>query len=227
MKLLIIRHGNPDYANDTLTEKGWAEAHALAERLKDYHIDAIYTSPLGRAKDTARPTVEVTGIQPVVLDWLREFPAGVKTAYRPGGMCPWEMRPLHWSARPGLCDREEWKTSEPFAESDCPAVFERVGESFNALMAEYGYTRDGDVYRMDPEKAPNDKTIAFFCHQGLGLALFSHIVGLSPAWVWQTMFLPTSSVTEVHMETHREEPGIAAARVMNLGDISHLDKRNF
>lgn len=227
MKLLIIRHGNPDYANDTLTEKGWAEANALAERLKNYHIDAIYTSPLGRAKDTARPTVEAIGVEPVVLDWLREFPAGVKTEYRPNGMCPWEMLPLHWSARQGLCDREDWKTTEPFADSDCPATFERVGASFNALMAEYGYTREGDVYHMDPEKAPNDKTIAFFCHQGLGLALFSHIVGLSPAWVWQTMFLPTSSVTEVHMETHREEPGIAAARVMNLGDISHLSARNF
>ena len=227
MKLLIIRHGNPDYANDTLTEKGWAEARALGERLKDYRIDAIYTSPLGRAKDTARPACELLGIEPQVKEWLREFPAGIKTPQHPNGTCPWEMRPLHWSARPGLCDREEWKVTEPFAESDCPAVFQRIGEGLNELLAEYGYTREGDVYRMDPALAPNEKVIALFCHQGLGLALFSHIVGLSPAWVWQTMFLPTSSVTEIHMETHEGEPGIAAARVMNLGDISHLTKRNF
>lgn len=227
MKLLIIRHGNPDYAHDTLTEQGWAEARALAQRLRHYAIDDIYTSPLGRAQDTAAPTVEATGIQPVTLEWLREFPGGVKTSYRPQGMCPWEMRPLHWSAIPALNEREGWKTASPFAESDCPAIFERVGRSLDELLASYGYTREGDIYRMDGERAPNDKTIAFFCHQGLGLALFSHIVGLSPAWVWQTMFLPTSSVTEIHMETHGEEPGIAAARVMNLGDISHLDKRNF
>lgn len=227
MKLLIIRHGNPDYAHDTLTEKGWEEARALAVRLKEYHIDHIYVSPLGRAQDTARPTAEAIGIQPVVMDWLREFPAGIKTPQRPEGTCPWEMHPLNWSAKPGLNGRESWKMTEPFAESRCPEVFEHIGASFDALLAEHGYTRDGDIYHMDPEKAPNHKTLAFFCHQGLGLALFSHIVGLSPAWVWQTMFLPTTSVTEIHMETHSDEPGIAAARVMNLGDISHLSARNY
>ena len=54
MRLLIIRHGDPDYTNDTLTEKGHREAKLLAERLKKERIDAIYSSPLGRAKDTCR-----------------------------------------------------------------------------------------------------------------------------------------------------------------------------
>ena len=31
MKLLIIRHGEPDYTADSLTEKGWREAELLAE----------------------------------------------------------------------------------------------------------------------------------------------------------------------------------------------------
>lgn len=34
MKILIIRHGDPDYANDTLTPKGWKEAACLAERIQ-------------------------------------------------------------------------------------------------------------------------------------------------------------------------------------------------
>ena len=33
MKLLFIRHGEPDYVHDTLTEKGWREARLLAERI--------------------------------------------------------------------------------------------------------------------------------------------------------------------------------------------------
>ena len=33
MKLLFIRHGDPDYTNDTLTKKGWREAECLAEML--------------------------------------------------------------------------------------------------------------------------------------------------------------------------------------------------
>ena len=38
MKILIIRHGDPDYENDTLTEKGHKEAEYLAERLIKYPI---------------------------------------------------------------------------------------------------------------------------------------------------------------------------------------------
>ena len=33
MKLLIIRHADPDYEKDTLTEKGWREAELLSNRL--------------------------------------------------------------------------------------------------------------------------------------------------------------------------------------------------
>ena len=33
MEILIVRHGDPDYVNDTLTEKGKVEAQLLAEKL--------------------------------------------------------------------------------------------------------------------------------------------------------------------------------------------------
>ena len=32
MRILLIRHGDPDYVNDTLTEKGRREAALLAKR---------------------------------------------------------------------------------------------------------------------------------------------------------------------------------------------------
>ncbi len=219
MRLLIIRHGDPDYANDTLTEKGWAQARLLGDRLAGEHIDKIYCSPLGRAQDTAKPTVERIGLQPEIREFLREFPAGIKTAYRPNGMCPWEMLPQHWSSLPELFDREAWRTVSPFAESDVPAVYDRVCAGFDELLAEHGYTRRGRLFDCPH---PTDETIALFCHQGLGLTLVSYIVGLSLPLVWQTMFLPTSSVTQVDFELHREEPGVAAARVMFVGDTQHL-----
>ena len=58
MKILIIRHGDPDYSIDSLTEKGWREAELLSERLKDAGITSFYCSPLGRANDTAKPTLD-------------------------------------------------------------------------------------------------------------------------------------------------------------------------
>ena len=33
MKILIIRHGDPDYSIDSLTEKGWKEAEYLSEKI--------------------------------------------------------------------------------------------------------------------------------------------------------------------------------------------------
>ena len=34
MRLIFIRHAEPDYSIDSLTEKGWREAKLLAERTK-------------------------------------------------------------------------------------------------------------------------------------------------------------------------------------------------
>lgn len=58
MRLLLIRHGEPDYEHDSLTKKGFKEAEYLAEYLADVKIDQCYVSPLGRAKATAAPTLE-------------------------------------------------------------------------------------------------------------------------------------------------------------------------
>ena len=33
MRILVIRHGDPDYAHDSLTEKGFREVNLLAEKL--------------------------------------------------------------------------------------------------------------------------------------------------------------------------------------------------
>ena len=79
--MLIIRHGDPYYPTDSLTEKGQREVKLLAEKLKKENITDIYVSPLGRAKLTAKPTAEIFGIEPVVLDWLQEFPVKLGFEY--------------------------------------------------------------------------------------------------------------------------------------------------
>ena len=56
MKLLIIRHGDPNYDIDSLTPKGWKEVAYLSERIARLDIRDFYVSPYGRAKDTASLT---------------------------------------------------------------------------------------------------------------------------------------------------------------------------
>ena len=45
MKLLIVRHGDPDYSIDSLTETGWVEAELLSHRLCKLDVKAFYCSP--------------------------------------------------------------------------------------------------------------------------------------------------------------------------------------
>lgn len=73
MQLLIIRHGDPDYSIDSLTEKGWREAEILANRLSKLDVKEFYVSPLGRAKDTASLTLKKMGREAIELPWMQEF----------------------------------------------------------------------------------------------------------------------------------------------------------
>ena len=50
MRIFIIRHGDPYYPTDSLTDKGRREAELLGRRLAGEHITHAYVSPLGRAK---------------------------------------------------------------------------------------------------------------------------------------------------------------------------------
>ena len=47
MRIIFVRHAEPDYANDTLTEKGWREAALLAERVSGWDVTDFYVSPHG------------------------------------------------------------------------------------------------------------------------------------------------------------------------------------
>lgn len=75
MKLLLVRHADPDYEHDSLTEKGWREAEFLARRLAEIPARAYCVSPLIRAKDTASLTLKAVDRTAEECPWLREFDA--------------------------------------------------------------------------------------------------------------------------------------------------------
>lgn len=57
MFLFFVRHGMPDYENDTLTDYGKQEAQALSKRFALIGLDKIYSSTMGRAMMTSTVTV--------------------------------------------------------------------------------------------------------------------------------------------------------------------------
>ena len=108
MRIIFIRHGDPDYKNDTLTEKGWREAKLLAERVCKWPVKEFYCSPLGRAKDTASCSLEKMNRKATIYEWLQEFkyPITDPTTGRYG--VPWDFMPSYWTNEPLFYDKEHW-----------------------------------------------------------------------------------------------------------------------
>jgi broad specificity phosphatase PhoE len=83
--ILIARHGQSDWnqekrwqghADRPLSERGHEQAQALAERLAHIELDAVYSSDLQRARDTAAVVAENQGLELHQLPELREVDVG-------------------------------------------------------------------------------------------------------------------------------------------------------
>ncbi|MEU1268352.1 histidine phosphatase family protein [Streptomyces sp. NPDC005799] len=84
-ELLLIRHGLPragEY-DPGLSQQGTAQAERLAAWLVHEGLDALYTSPFQRARETAAPVERLTGLTAAVLDDLREWDTDVTHPYTP------------------------------------------------------------------------------------------------------------------------------------------------
>lgn len=218
MRLIIIRHGDPDYSIDSLTEKGWREAELLSERIARLNVTAFYVSPLGRARDTASLTLKKMGRTAVECAWLEEFPARICRPDVPGQRSiAWDWLPEDWTADPRYYDRAKWCETEVMKEGGVDVLYRQVTESFDALLAEHGYVREGELYRAE---RPNRDTIVFFCHFGLECVLLSRLMNVSPMILWHNTCAAPTAVTTVYTEERRE--GKAFFRVNAFGDISHL-----
>lgn len=235
MRLLFIRHGDPDYKNDTLTEKGKIEAAALADFIDFWKIDEAYKSPLGRASLTAKYSLDAMNKEAITYDWLREFNADIDVNIHPewlkaypdtertaddtkytSRIC-WDMVPAYLNDNPIYYDSINWRKGDICTKSDLLEKYDNVCKSFDELLAGYGYERDGSCYKVTRE---NDVTIAFFCHFGVICVILSHLLNMSPFTLWNGICLAPTSVTEV--VTEEREKGCAQYRILKSGDVTHL-----
>ena len=84
--LLLVRHGNTSTTGKLLpgrapglhlAESGMRQAERAGERIAELkRVDAIYTSPLERARETAAPIAKATGLKPRVERGLLECDFG-------------------------------------------------------------------------------------------------------------------------------------------------------
>jgi broad specificity phosphatase PhoE len=135
--ILIARHGQSDWnqekrwqghADRPLTERGREQAQALADRLAHIELDAVYSSDLKRARDTAAVVAESQGLELRQLHGLREVDVGSWSGLTrdeaeerfPEGFAQWH------DGYPG------WKDGETYA-----AMTDRVLRAVDEIAAEH------------------------------------------------------------------------------------------
>ena len=220
MLLYIIRHGDPDYANDCLTGKGKKQAEALAKRLMVNGLDEIYSSPMGRAMQTAAPTCESLGIKALVEEWMSETLAWNDLSVE------YETGKRNWTF---LCQnsellkdrdpaRDDWYSHDAFKRCETAKTgYERIARSSDDFLRKLGYAREDGIYKI---LKPSEKRVAAFCHQGFGLTWLSHLLSVPPLIFWAGFDMAHSSITILEFKNNPDN--YTSPKCLCLSDTSHI-----
>ncbi len=148
MRIFIVRHGEPDYERDCLTETGKQQAKEAALRLRNEGIQEIYSSPMGRALETAQETSDLLGIRPIrILPFMHELQWGSKdgTPVFSNGH-PWDIAGEMIRLDQDLTD-PQWPESPMFRNNTVTESALLVMRETDRWLAGLGYVREGHYYR--------------------------------------------------------------------------------
>lgn len=222
MYLYIIRHGEPDYATDSLTAFGKIQAELTAERLLKDRIDEIHASSMGRAQETASYLAEKTGLPIIKEPWARELDASTRSAMfgkEVGiGLFPStylespEFRSLSTAEAiekiPGLCD------------TGFPAEYRRITEGLDRFLLGLGYERTPEGF-YDPV-APCGRHVALYCHGAMIRSILSHLFHLPYPLLGSSFHENHCGVTILRFDS--DTGGAFVPKLLTFGDIGHLYK---
>ena len=218
MKLLFIRHGEPDYERDCLTENGKVQAQLLARRLESEEtIRAVYISPMGRAVETAQAYLEGKNIPSKICDWMHEFDAKMSDPDWAEPVPVWDLYPKNWTENESCFDRKAFGDADFIKRSEVPSRFEAVKKGLDEVLAVNGLKRENEVYVKTED---NDITLAFFCHFGTTCVMIAHLLNISPIIALQGFSAePTAIATLCTDDRFGDRVNF---RIHGFGDIHHL-----
>lgn len=157
MELILVRHALPERrevtdgpADPELSPDGHAQAERMAEYLATERIDALYTSPLRRARQTAAPLERHLAMDAVVVDDVAEWDRN-SSAYVPIEQLKAENDPRYLDVI-----GHQWDGADPIEDFEA-----RVMTALDQLVAQH----------------PGD-TIAVICHGGVINLFLAVVLGL-------------------------------------------------
>ena len=203
--LLLVRHAETEdnasmrlsgWTDTDLSARGEEQVHLLADHFSRHHghVDALYTSPLLRARRTAEAIGALTGHTPIPLDDLREMYFGDLDG-RPFE----ELR----EAYAHLLAADENSEIEDFV---WPSGESRSGFTSRVLRVVTA------IARRHPAGA-----VGIITHGGVIATLLTILNGESPAR-WRKWVVPNASLSEVLWDATTER-----AALVRHGDAAHLE----
>lgn len=167
--LLLIRHALPERveavgrpADPPLSGTGHRQAMALAEWLSHEPLDGLYVSPMRRARQTAHPLSDVTGLDPVVEEGVAEYDKDAE-AYIP-------IEELRAADDPRYRELIEGKYFD-HGELDAESFQRTVVDAVDGIVA-----------------AHRSETAAVVCHGGVINAYVGHVLGLDEFMIFEPAY---------------------------------------
>lgn len=220
MKIILIRHGDPNYEKDCITELGHKQVKVAAQRLLKEEIDEVYSSPLGRAKQTAQAFLDASGIGEMkILDFMQEIRFGQEGALYDNRWNPWlGVNALVKEGKDLKSDN--WREYPVFKENFATIDSDKIATETDRWLATLGYERQGQYYRCTG-KEMTKKTIAIFCHGGSSAAFMARV--LNQTFAYMCGVLMRFPHTTINVLKFDDTPGELTLPVIELlNDARHL-----
>ena len=220
MRLILVRHGDPNYELDCLTELGHRQAAVVAQRLLEEGIEKIYCSPQGRAQQTARPFAEASGLGDIeTLEFMREIRFGkLEGLYRSGN--PWLCSTQLMHEGVNLQD-PDWRHFPDFVDNTATVDIDSVMAATDEWLATLGYRREGLYYRNTRED-DTKRTFVLFSHGGSSTSLLSRVFNIPfPHLCMMFGHIPHTCITSLRFDPR---PGSLGMPILEYAvDARHLD----
>lgn len=225
MIFYFIRHGDPVYSPNSLTELGKRQAEAAAKRLAQHGIDEIYASTSNRALQTALPLSELVKKPIIQLDWCNEDYAWEEfTLTDENGNRNWLFSDK--KTRTFLHSREitemgfHWSDHQFFHEKVKEGIF-RIDRETDRFLEQLGYLHDRENARYNIIKQ-NNKRIALFAHQGFSMAFLSSVLDI-PYPVFASSFdITHTGISVIYFPDSID--GVTTPTMLEHSNDSHLYK---
>lgn len=222
MVIYYVRHGDPTYIPDALTPLGLRQAEAAAKRLALHGVDKIYSSPLVRTGQTAKPLSEIAKKDVEIVEFASETKAWFEFTVERNGERRWvfqdpELRTL-FTTEEVTSLGHRWYEHPRFLEykDGC----QRVHKEINEFLKSLGYEQIDKTGRYKVLE-DNQQKIAFFAHQGFGVIFLSVVLGIPFPMISNHFDMCHTGITAIHF---KEQDGYSIPIVLELSSDAHLYK---